>query len=180
MSRPKGVKNSWTAEEWAKQRIQYYWERKRTYEATKRSFEDDKYEFTNEMDRYFDVVADEDGKVTVNLGGMFKGVSRLICQKISQVKVEFDTNKLRKVLDKKQQRQVIQKHYQVNNWPGLLKLLKDSGVEWSEFLKYVDVSESVRENVLEQLVELGEVDAEKVKKCSSAKIKTQYYKVTEK
>jgi hypothetical protein len=75
---------------------------------------------------------------------------------------------------------VIQKHYQVNNWPGLLKLLKESGVEWKNFLKYVDVSESVNEGQLEQLVELGELDSEEVKACSKAKIKTQYYKLTEK
>lgn len=174
------VDRKYTTEQWAKERIKYYWERKRTYESTKRSFEDDKYEFNQEMDRYFDVVADEDGKVIVNLEGMFKGVKKLICQRISQVKVEFDIKKLDKILSKEQRKKVIQKHYQVNNWPGLLKLLKESGVEWKKFLKYVNVSESVDEGKLEQLVELGELNSEEVKACSKTKIKTQYYKLTEK
>ena len=174
------AKKKYSTEQWAVDRIKYYWERKRDFEATKRSFEDDKYEFHQEMDRYFDVLADDDGKVIVNLDGLFKGVKKLICQRISQVKVEFNIKKLDKILSKEQRKKVIQKHYNVNNWHGLLKLLKESGVEWKQFLKYVDVSESVNESQLEQLVELGELNSEEVKACSKAKIKTQYYKITEK
>lgn len=176
---PRGQKK-YTAEQWAKDRIQYYWERKRTYEATKRSFDDDKYEFNQEMDRYFDVVADEDGKIIVDLRETIRGVKKIICQRISQVSVEFDVNKLKNILTREQQKKVLQKHYKVVNWPGLMKLLKESGVDWKKFLKCVEVSESVRENVLEQLVELGEVNAEEAKACSKAKIRTQYYKITEK
>lgn len=176
---PKG-KKKYTAEQWAKDRIKYYWECKRNYEASKRAFDDDKLEFNNQMDRYFDVVADEDGKVTINLEGMFKGVTKIICQKISQVKVEFNINKLNKILTKEQRKKVIQKHYQVNNWPGLLRLLKDSGVDWKQFLKYVDVLETVNEKQLEQLVDIGELNSDEVKECSRARIKTQYYKITEK
>ena len=170
----------YSTEQWVADRIKYYWERKRNFEATKRSFDDDKYEFNNEMDRYFDTVADDDGKVIVNLDGLFKGVKKVICQRISQVKVEFNISKLSKVLTKDQRKKVIDKHYKVVNWPGLLKLLKESGVEWKQFLKYVEVTEEVNEAALEKLVELAEVDVDVVKSCSSAKIKTQYYKLTEK
>lgn len=175
----KGQKK-YTAEQWAADRIKYYWERKRNYEATKRSFDDDKYEFNNEMDRYFDVVADDDGKITVDLRETVRGVKKIICQRITQVKVNFNIDKLRKVLTREQQKKVIRKHYKVVNWPGLMKLLKESGVDWKKFLKCVEVSEEVDEGVLEQLAELGEVNAEKVKSCSEAKIRTQYYKITEK
>lgn len=166
--------------QWAADRIKYFWERKRTYEATKRSFEDDKFEFNNEMDRYFDEVSDDDGKFTIDMKDTIKGVSKIICQKITQTVIHFDVKKLRKVLTKEQQKKVIQKHYQINNWPGLFTFLKESGVDWKEFLKYVDVSESAKVNVIEKMVELGEVDAETIKKCSNVKIKTQYYKITEK
>lgn len=170
----------YSTEQWVADRIKYYWERKRNFEATKRSFDDDKYEFNNEMDRYFDTVADDDGKVIVNLDGLFKGVKKIVCQRISQVKVEFNISKLSKVLTKDQRKKVIDKHYRVVNWPGLLKLLKESGVEWKQFLKYVEVTEEVNEGALEKLVELAEVDADAIKACSSTKIKTQYYKITEK
>lgn len=170
----------YTTEQWITERIKYYWERKKTYELSKRSFDDDKYEFNTEMDKYFDVVADDDGKFTINLDGMYKGVKKLVCQRISQIKVEFNISKLDKILTKEQRRKVIQKHYQVNNWSALLTLLKDSGVDWKQFTKYVDITESVRDSVLEQMVELGELNADDVKKCSSAKIRTQYYKLTEK
>lgn len=179
MIMPKGQKK-YTAEQWAKDRIQYFWERKRTYEATKRSFEDDKFEFNQEMDRYFDVVADEDGKIIIDLRETVRGIKKIICQRISQVKVEFDIDKLRNILTKEQQKKVIQKHYNVINWPALMNLMKDAGINWKEFLKCVDVSETVRENILEQMVELGEVNIEDIKACSNAKIRTQYYKITEK
>ena len=61
-----------------------------------------------------------------------------------------------------------------------MKFLKESGVDWKKFLKYIEVSESVNEGQLEQLVELGEVNADEAKACSKAKIRTQYYKITEK
>lgn len=161
-------------------RIKFYWESKRTFDATKRSFDEEKLDFKHEMDKYFDLLADEDNKITIDLREEVRGIKRIVCQKISQVSVSFDVNKLKKVLTKKQQKAVIRKHYKVNNWPGLLNLLKESGVEWKEFLKYVDVSEDIDEAALEKLVELGEANAEKIADCSKAAIKTQYYKLTEK
>lgn len=161
-------------------RIKFYWESKRTFDATQRSFNEEKLDFKHEMDKYFDILADEDNKITIDLREEVRGIKRVICQRISQVQVTFDTNKLKKVLTKKQQKSVIRKHYKVNNWPGLLNLLKESGVEWKEFLKYVDVSEDVDEAALEKLVELGEVKAENIVDCSNATVKTQYYKLTEK
>lgn len=161
-------------------RIKYYWESKRTFEATQRSFNEEKFDFKNEMDKYFDLVSDDDNKFMVDLRTEIKGIKKVICQRVSQVEVKFDVNKLKDVLDKKQQKKVLKKHYQVNNWPGLLNLLKESGVEWKEFLKYVDVSETVDEAALEKLVELGEVDTDEIIDCSESRIKTQYYKLTEK
>lgn len=161
-------------------RIKFYWESKRTFDATQRSFNEEKIDFKHEMDKYFDLLADEDGKIMIDLREEIRGIKRIICQRVSQVQVSFDTNKLRKVLTKKQQKSVIRKHYKVNNWPGLLNLLKESGVEWKEFLKYVEVSEDVDEAALEKLVELGEVNTEELIDCSEAKVKTQYYKLTEK
>lgn len=176
---PRGQKK-YTTEQWVTERIKYYWERKKNYEATKENFEQDKHEFNVDMDKYFDNVADDDGKFTIDVSSMARNISKITCQRISQVKVNFDIYKLRKCLTKKQQKQVIQKHYNVINWPNLLQLMKDAGVDHEEFMKCVEVTESVRENVLNQLVELGEADYDEVKKCSSVNIKTQYYKITEK
>lgn len=162
------------------ERIKFFWETKRTFEATQRSFNDEKFEFKQEMDKYFDAVADEDNKFMVDLRAEVKGVKKVACQRISHVEIKFDVEKLKGVLNKEQRKSVIKKHYQVNNWPGLLNLLKESGVEWKEFLKFVDVSESVDESALERLVELGEVGTDEIIDCSESKVKTQYYKLTEK
>ena len=161
-------------------RIQFYWETKKTFEGVQRSFDDEKIDFKREMDKYFDMVSDDDNKFAIDLRTEVRGIKKVICQKISQVEIKFDVKKLKDVLTKKQQKAVIKKHYQVINWPGLLNLLKESGVEWKEFLKYVEISESVDEKALDKLFELGEIDAEEIQKCSDTRIKTQYYKLTEK
>lgn len=169
-----------TSKQWVEQRIKYFWEQKRTYEASKANFENDKYEFYNEMDRYFDEVADDDGKFGVSVKETVKGIGRIVCQKISTVSISFDVKKIRKVLTKEQQKQVIQKHYKVINWPKMFQLLKDSGVEWKEFLKCVEVSETVNQKELDKLIDLGYVDMDDIKKCASTKVKNVYYKLTEK
>lgn len=169
-----------TSKQWTEQRIKYFWEQKRIFDATKANFENDKYEFYNEMDKYFDTAADDDGKVIISMKDTVKGVSRIICQKITQMNITFNVNKIKKLLSKKEQKLVIKKHYKIINWPGLFKLLKDSGVEWNEFLKCVEVTEEVNQNELDKLIELGLLDIDKVKKCASSKVKSQYYKITEK
>lgn len=169
-----------TNKQWVEQRVKYFWEQKRVFEVTKANFENDKYEFYNEMDRYFDDVADDEGKVSINMKDTVKGVGKIICQKITQMNIVFYPNKIKNLLSKKEQKIVIKKHYKVINWPGLLKLLKESGVEWKEFLKYVEVKEEVDQGELDKLIDLGLLDINDVKNCASSKVKTQYYKITEK
>ena len=131
------------------------------------------------MDRYFDVAANEDGKVEVEIEDV-KNVKKVIVTKVTPSTVEWDCEKLKQLLSPKERKLVIQKHYQVINWKGLFDLLKESGVDFKEFLKYVEVTESVRDKQLDKLVELGAVDEEEVKACSSVKLKSSYYKLTEK
>ena len=169
-----------TSKQWAEQRIKYFWEQKRIFDATKANFENDKYEFYNEMDRYFDSAADDDGKVIIDLRDSVKGVRKIICQKVTQMNITFNPVKIKKLLSKKEQKLVINKHYKVINWPGLLNLLKESGVEWKKFLKYVEITEEVNQKELDKLIDLGLLDIDDAKACASTKAKTQYYKITEK
>ena len=159
--------------------VKWYHGIKMSRDVVERNFQDAKFDFNTCMDRYFDVAANEDGKVEVDIEDV-KNVKKVIVTKVTPSVVEWDCKKLKQLLNSKERKLVIQKHYQVTNWKGLFDFLKESGVDFKEFLKYVEVTESVRDKQLDKLVELGAVDEEEVKACSSVKLKGSYYKLTEK
>lgn len=172
-------KEAYNIKNYVNERIKYFWERKTNYELAKRSYDDDKYEFDSDMDKYFDVCATDD-KITVDVAQTVKGIKKVICQKITQIKVTFDTARLKRLLGKELSKNVIKKKYTVKNWTGLMQLIKSLGVSYSDFTALVDVEEFVDEVELDRIVELGHVDIDKVKKCAKPNVKTQYYRILEK
>lgn len=160
----------------------YYYQQKVTRDNVQRAFEDAQFEFKQQMDRYYDMAAGDDGKVEIDVADNknFIGLKSLIMTRVQPVKVLWNTEALRGILTKGQRKQVLRKHYQVSNWARLMKLLKDSGVDWHEFLKCVTITEEVNEDALDKLVDLGEVDESEVKACSEVKLGTPSYRFTEK
>lgn len=158
----------------------YYYRQKKTHDNVERSFEDAKYEFKQQMDRYYDQACDDEGKVEIQVEGKLKGFDTLIMTRVQPSKVVWDIGALHSVLDKKQRKKVLRKKYTVRNWVKLMQLLKDAGVDWHEFLKCVDVTEEVNEQALDKLVDLGEVDEEEIKACAEVKLGTPSYRFTEK
>lgn len=159
--------------------VKWYYGVMSSRNSVERNFQDAKLDFNKCMERYFDISANEDGKIEVDIEDV-KNVKKVIVTKITPSKVEWDFEKLKQLLSQKERKLVIQKHYQVINWKGLFDLLKESGVDFKEFLKYVEVTETVRDTQLDKLIELGAVDEEEVKACSSVKLKGSYYRLTEK
>lgn len=160
----------------------YYYQQKRTFEHVQRAHEDAKYEFKQQMDRYYDAAMDDDGKVEIDVSGKvnFTGLKSLVMTRVQPVKVLWDTEALRGVLDKSQRKKILRKKYEVTNWARLMQLLKDAGVDWQDFLKCVSITEEVDEKALEKLVDLGEVEESEVKACSEVKLGTPSYRFTEK
>lgn len=159
--------------------VKWYYGVKLSRDTSERYFQDAKLDFNTCMERYFDIIANEDGKVEVDVEDI-KNVKKIIVTKVTPSNIKWDCDKLKKLLNKEEKKLVIQKHYTVVNWVGLFDLLKKSGVDFKEFLKYVEVKESVRENQLDKLIELGKLDEEEVKDCGLVNIKYSYYKLTEK
>ena len=159
--------------------VKWYHGIKLSRDTVERNFQDSKLDFNNCMDKYFDAVANEEGKLEVDIDDV-KNMRKVIVSRITPSTVIWDCQKLKRLLSPKERKLVIQKNYQVTNWKGLFDLLKESGVDFKEFLKYVEVTETVRDKQLDKLVELGTIDEEEVKSCSSVKLKSSYYKLTEK
>lgn len=158
----------------------YYYEQKKTFDNVSRAHDNAKYEFKQQMDRYFDSACGDDGKVEIDVAGKIKGYTKLIMTRVQPAKVIWDVGALRGVLNKEQRKAVIKKQYTVTNWRKLLQLLKDAGVDWHEFLSCVRITEEVNEAALDKLIDLGEVDESEVKECSEVKLGTPSYRFTEK
>lgn len=171
-----------TIGEFVRELALYYYQQKLTRDNVQRSFEDAKYEFKQQMDRYYDSAADDDGKVEIDVSGKqnFVGLKSLVMTRVQPASIVWNTEALHGVLNKAQRKQVLRKKYTVTNWVRLMKLLKDAGVDWQDFLKCVNVTEEVNEQALDKLVDLGEVDEEQVKACSEVKLGTPSYRFTEK
>lgn len=159
--------------------VKWYYGIKISRDTVERSFQEAKFDFNICMERYFDLIANEDGKVETEVEDI-KNVRKIIITRVIPSTVEWNCKKLKELLGTKERKLVIQKHYNVIDWKGLFDLLKKSGIDFKEFLKYVEVTEIVNEKQLDKLVELGTLDEKEVKNCSSVKLKNTYYKLTEK
>lgn len=170
------------AKDYVKELALYYYQQKLTKDNVDRSFEEAKHEFKQQMDRYYDLAAGDDGKVDIDVSKdkNFIGLKSLTMTRVQPVKVVWHTEALRGVLNKSQRKQVIHKKFAVSSWQRLMKLLKESGVDWHEFLKCVNITEEVDEQALDKLVDLGEVDEDEVKACSEVRLGTPSYRFTEK
>lgn len=168
-----------SAEKYIQDVVLWFYEAKKTADNVKKSFEETKYEFSVVMEEYFDRMA-EDNKLSVECEGRYSGVKKVIITKVVPTKVLWDLKLLKKLLSKKERKLVIKKNYTINDWHGLFKFLKDSGVDYDEFIKFVSVTEEVREKELDKLVDLGMVDEEEVKACCSIKLSRPQFRVTEK
>lgn len=168
-------------EQFVRDSILFYYSEKKTNEACNSSFEQVKIDFKNVMERYFDKFKNDDGKIELDVTGeQYSDITKIILSRVQPTKVTWNIQKLNELLDKKQKQLVIQKNYQVNDWPGFLNFLKDSGLKFSDIKKFISIEDSVRVNQLDKLIDLGLVDEEEVKKCSDIKLSPAYYTIKEK
>lgn len=165
---------------YVKDMILWFYEAKKSFEASNVSFEETKFDFENCMDRYFDTLADDDNKIKIPVKDKLKNVSHIVLSKIQPTVVIFDVDKIKALLNKKERKLVIKRTITVNNWQGMFDYLKEHGIDFKEFSKFITITESIDENQLQKLVDLGMIDEEEVKPHIKVKMKKPYYKVTEK
>lgn len=159
--------------------IYWYYETKKTADGVKKSFEEAKYDFGNIMEDFFDMFA-EDNKIKISSEGRYANIKNIIVTKVVPTKVFWHVNELKKLLSKKERKLVIKKVYSVKDWKGLFDFLKNKGIDFNEFKKYVNITEEVNEKELDKLIDLGFIDDEDVKNCCSISMRRPQYRITEK
>lgn len=158
--------------------VREFFEVTQSKKSVELAFTESKNEFENAMDVLYEKYADEDGNVYVDKSSDEVNGARIKVHKVQQTKVKWDIEKLTKVLgDKKDD--VMVNSYDVKDWNLLIKLAKEYHIPWKEFKKCIEITKVVKDDRLDKLIDLGQVDAEKVKNCSEVSFNKPYYKLTE-
>ena len=165
---------------YARDMVIWFYELKKKFDAQKNAFEENKADFKRAMDKYYNLIADEDGKVVIDPRDVLSGCKKITVTRVTPSKVIFDIDGIKSLLSKENKKLVIKKNYSITNWIGLFQLLKSYGVDFKEFMKYAKCEEVVDSEQLDRLVELGEVDEATVRKYITVKTSSSYYKVMDK
>lgn len=158
-----------------KQSIINFFQKKKRFEQIQTKFSEIKADFYNDMEDYFKN-NNIDGKLTIE-GDDFNGVESFVVTRIQSSKVEFNPDKLEKVLGKELSRNVIQKHYEIVDMTGLISYLQGYGVEPKVFKSFISIRKSVNTKELDRLEELGKITAEQIKGCYTVKSQNPYFTV---
>ena len=107
---------------------------------------------------------------------------KLKVTKVRRKKLTWKLEKLKQNISKQLYKTVVNKTYKVNDMDGLIKYLKQCGVDAKKFKKFIDVEESMDEAELDRMYETGKISKEdkaKLGKCCDVKISEPYIKITE-
>ena len=99
--------------------------------------------------------------------------------KVRTKKVTWLLDKLKKKVSKELYNSVVDKTYIVNDMSGLIKYLKDCGVDPKKFKKFIDVEEKINETKLENCYEIGTIKASDVEGCYTLSMGEPYIRLTE-
>lgn len=104
---------------------------------------------------------------------------KLKVTKVRRKKINWFIDKLKKVLSKEEQKEVISKTYTISDMEGLVKYLKTCGVNPKKFKKFVDVQENVIEERLNNMYERGKIDLKTLNGCYNVEMGEPYIRITE-
>lgn len=171
MTRRKSKLNS----EECKQSIENFFQKQKKFKQIQNRFCEIKADFYNDMEDYFKN-NNVDGKLTIECDSL-NGVKNFVVTRIQSTKIEFNPDKLEKVLGRELSRDVIQKYYEIVDMNGLITYLKDCGISPKVFKSFISVRKTVNTKELDRLEELGKIIAEQIKGCYTIKSQSPYFTV---
>lgn len=158
-----------------KQSILNFFQKQKKFKQIQNRFCEIKADFYNDMEDYFQH-NNIDGKLTIE-NSDFDGVESFVVTRIQSSKVEFNPDKLERVLGKELSCDVIQKHYEIVDMAGLISYLQGYGVSPKVFKSFISVRKSVNTKELDRLESLGKITAEQIKGCYTVKSQSPYFTV---
>lgn len=102
----------------------------------------------------------------------------LSVSKIERTSIEWDADKLSERLPKSVARKVIRKQYKIANMSGLVGYLKSCGVDPKQFAKYLTAEQTVDQQAIDRLGELGEITSKDINGCYTVRCQKPYFKLS--
>lgn len=94
-------------------------------------------------------------------------------------KIVWNIEKLKQKLEKAVIRKIIKKKYTITDFEGLVKYLKQCGVDPRKFKKYISVEESVDSEMLDHLYSVGEVNKKDIEGCYEIQVGNPQIRIKE-
>lgn len=170
-----GRKSKLNLEE-CKQVIASYFQKQKKFNQIQNQFNQFKTKFYDDMEDYFES-NNVNGKLTIDCDSVDE-VSTFTVTRVQNAKIEFNPEKLEKVLGKELSHLVIQKSYEVIDMHGLISFLKGCKVNPKIFKSFIAVHKTVNVKELEKLEELGKITAKQIEGCYTVKKQNPYFKVS--
>jgi len=156
--------------------VRSFFKRYEKFKAIEKQYKELQSEFNESMDNYFDQLAANRKTVRFeDINGDVLSVTR-----VAPTRIEWIPEKLRARVTKPVWKQLVKKHYEVIDMPGLIKYLKSCGVDPTIFKSFVEVTETVDEKAIERLGDVGKLTPHNIKGCYIVKISKPYYKLKRK
>lgn len=120
----------------------------------------------------FEIVLDDGASYYLN-------PKKIKVTRIRKKKIEWDLKKLKLCIGKKRFDKICEKQCTINNIDGLVAYLKTCGVDPKKFKNFVEVEKNINENILDAMLEKGEITETEIKGCYTVVVGEPYIKLTE-
>ena len=104
---------------------------------------------------------------------------RVRCTKVRTKRITWDTDKLKKSLDKKTYNEVVNKKVIITDMEGLVKYLKSCDVDPKKFKKFIIAEHEVNEEAMNQKFQTGDLSLSDLSGCYTLKLGEPYIRITE-
>lgn len=148
-------------------------EKQKQFKQVQSKFDELKAQFNSDMEDYF-----ECNNINSKLSFESESyVGNLVVSRVQKSSVVFDAGKLEKALGKELSECVIEKRYEIADMFGLIKYLKECGVDPKIFKSFLLVTKTVDTKELDRLEEIGKISKEQVRGCYTIKSQKPYFTV---
>lgn len=151
------------------------------FKKIEKSFGKMKKEFYKKMDEYFSSTVCGAEKIAIPFLENPES-ERVLVSKVERKKINFDADKIEKVLKEKglktEINSAIEKKVFIKDYTGLIKYLKTCGVSPEKFKSFLDVEKKVIPEALDNLEALGKIEIDDIKGCYSVEAGNPYYRVS--
>ena len=154
-----------------------YFEKLQKYKAVKAKFDAIKSDFETEMEGLFH--GRDNRSLSITNHNLEEGEPNVLkVTKVERTSIRWDVDKLRKRIPKDVFKKVVHKEYKVVGMPQLIKYLKSCGVDPEVFKQHIVVEESVDQEAVDRMGELGYISAQQISGCYIVDCAKPYFTVS--